>query len=98
MVGYSKVAAQLVASQEGLSSMSEWVVGWDGIHLVRGPLVGLLYYLRKMPNMKQMVEWELGGEAEVLGEDLTQCNFIHHKSQMTWPEPAPGKLRREAGD
>lgn len=46
------------------------VVGWDGMHLVCRPLVGLLYHFRKMVSMEQMIEWELAGETEVLGEDL----------------------------
>jgi hypothetical protein len=51
-----------------------------------------------MMSVKQSVEWELAGETEVLGEDLTQRHFGHHKSHMTWPgiEPVPPRL--EAGD
>jgi hypothetical protein len=30
-------------------------------------------------SAEQSVEWELGGEIKVLGENLTQCHFIHHK-------------------
>jgi hypothetical protein len=26
---------------------------------------------------------ELAGETEVLGENLLQCRFVHHKSYMT---------------
>jgi hypothetical protein len=32
----------------------------------------------------------IGGEAEVLGENLPQCHFVHHKSHMTWPGANPG--------
>jgi hypothetical protein len=41
-------------------------------------------------NMEQAVEWELAGETEVLGENLPQCNFVHHKYHMTWPGLEPG--------
>jgi hypothetical protein len=45
-----------------------------------------------MMNVEQSVEWELAGKTEVLGENLAQCHFVHHKSHMTWPglEPVPG--------
>jgi hypothetical protein len=37
-----------------------------------------------MMNVEQSLEWELAGETEVLGENLPQCHFIHHKSPITW--------------
>jgi hypothetical protein len=39
----------------------------------------------------QRVGWELSVETEVLGENLPQCHFIHHKSYMIWHrlEPVP---------
>jgi hypothetical protein len=40
----------------------------------------------------------LAGEAEVLGEDLLQCHFVHQKSHMTWPWLEPGPPGWEAGD
>jgi hypothetical protein len=36
-----------------------------------------------MMNMEQSMELELAGETKVLGENLPQCHFVHHKSRMT---------------
>jgi hypothetical protein len=34
--------------------------------------------------MEQLVEWELAGETDVLGENLPQCHFVKHKSHMIY--------------
>jgi hypothetical protein len=42
----------------------------------------------------EIVEW-LAGETEVLGENLPQCRFVHHKSHMLPGRvsvPAPNRL------
>jgi hypothetical protein len=44
------------------------------------------------------VELELAGETEVVGENLPQCHFVHHKSYMSWPGLETGPSRLEAGD
>jgi hypothetical protein len=60
--------------------------GWgETVHLVRRPL--LAYCTNPgwlMMIMEQLVEWGLAGETEVLGENLPQCHFVHHKSDLTW--------------
>jgi hypothetical protein len=35
--------------------------------------------------VEKLVEWRLAGETEVLGENLPQRHFVHHKSHMTRP-------------
>jgi hypothetical protein len=37
-----------------------------------------------MMSVEQSVESELAGETEVLGENLPQRHFVHHKSPLTW--------------
>jgi hypothetical protein len=36
-----------------------------------------------------LVEWWVARKNEVLGENLVQCHFDHHKSHMTWPGANP---------
>jgi hypothetical protein len=40
----------------------------------------------------------IGKETEVLGENLSQCHFVRHKSHMTWHGLEPGPPRWEASD
>jgi hypothetical protein len=41
---------------------------------------------------------KIGGGTDVLGENLPQHHFVHHKSHMTRPELEPGPPRWEASD
>jgi hypothetical protein len=45
---------------------------------------------------EKLVEW-LAGETEVLGENLPQCRFVHHKPHML-PGREPGPPQWEASD
>jgi hypothetical protein len=49
--------------------------------------------------VEQLVEWRLAGETEVLGENLPQRHFVHHKNP-TWPDADsnPGPQKWEDSD
>jgi hypothetical protein len=38
-----------------------------------------------MVIVEKLVKWRFAGETEVLGENLTQPHYVHHKSHMTRP-------------
>jgi hypothetical protein len=48
--------------------------------------------------VEQLVKWRFAGETEVLGENLPQRHFVHHKSHMSRPGLEPGPPRWEASD
>jgi hypothetical protein len=48
---------------------------------------------RMTKNVKQLVEWKCVREAEILTENLPQCQCFPHKSDMTWPVMEPGLPR-----
>jgi hypothetical protein len=60
------------------------------VHSARRRSIGLLYLRRVIMRMEKLVEWWLAGETEVLGENLPQYQFVHHKSHMTWTGANPG--------
>jgi hypothetical protein len=51
-----------------------------------------------MVIVEQLVECDLAGETEVLGENLPQRHFVHHKYHMTRPGLEPKMQRQEAND
>jgi hypothetical protein len=51
-----------------------------------------------MVIVEKLVEWRLAGETKVLGENLPQRHFVHHKSNITKPGFEPGPPRWEASD
>jgi hypothetical protein len=63
-------------------------------HSALRPLIGLLCQPQVITMMEKLVEW-LAGDTEVLGENLSQCRFVHHKPQML-PGREPGPPRWEA--
>jgi hypothetical protein len=58
---------------------------------------GLLCQPRVITMLEKLVEWWLAGETEVLGENLPQCCFVHHKTQILSVRK-PGSPRWEASD
>jgi hypothetical protein len=72
------------------------IFNWDsggGGEVQLGPLGtaatnGLLWQPPVIMMMEKLVEW-LAGETEVLGENLSQCWFVHHK-----PHILPGREPR----
>jgi hypothetical protein len=50
-----------------------------------------------MMSVEQSVEC-LAEETEVLGENLLQCRFVYHKSDMTLPGLEPRPPRWEVSD
>jgi hypothetical protein len=48
-------------------------------------ITGLLYLPWVIVRIENLVERRLAGETEVLGENLPQGHFVHHKSHLTRP-------------
>jgi hypothetical protein len=66
------------------------------VHSALRPLRGLLCQPRVIMMIEKLVEW-LAGETDLLGENLPQCRFVHHKPHML-PGREPGPPRWEASD
>jgi hypothetical protein len=57
-----------------------------------------MYLSQVIIMMENLVERRLAGKTEVLGENLPQRFFVHHKSHLTRAELEPGPPRWEASD
>jgi hypothetical protein len=67
------------------------------VHWALRPQIGrLIMQPRVIMMMEKLVEW-LAGETEVLGGNLPQCSFVHHKLHML-PGREPRPPRWEASD
>jgi hypothetical protein len=68
-----------------------FLVGWDWVHLVLRPLLAYCTSARwqMVVIVEQLMEWELAGEAEIVGENLSTTN-------PTWPDPG-SNLGRHGG-
>jgi hypothetical protein len=64
------------------------------VHSALRPLIGLLSQPRVIMMIEKLVQW-LAGETEVVGENLPQCRFVHHKPHML-PVREPGPPQWEA--
>jgi hypothetical protein len=76
-----------------------FLIGIVGGGVQLGPLGtaatnGLLCQPGVIMMMEKLVEW-LAGETDVLGENLPQCRFVHHKTHMQ-PGRESGPPRWEA--
>jgi hypothetical protein len=71
------------------------VVESNRVHSVLQPPIRLLCQPRVITMMKKYVEWWLAGETEVLGENLAQYHFVHHKPHMFWLDANPGRRGRK---
>jgi hypothetical protein len=71
------------------SNSGGWSPNW--VHSALRPLIGLLCQPRVIMMMEKLVELWLAEETKVLGENLPQCQFVHHKPHMFCPDAKKGR-------
>jgi hypothetical protein len=86
-------------NHSALNFFFNWYTGGlesNWVFSVLRSLIGLLWQPRVIMMMEKLVEW-LAKEAEVFGENLPQCRFVHYKPHiLSRSELGPPRL--EASD
>jgi hypothetical protein len=72
------------------------VVGWEWVHLVHWPLIGLLYQPLMRNEYRQFGRMRIGSGNRSTRRKRATVHFVYHKSHMTWPRIEPGPSRCEA--
>jgi hypothetical protein len=49
---------------------------------------------RQLMNVELLLEWEVAMETEELGVNPAQCQCVHHRTGITWPDLVSNPDRR----